>query len=224
MRTYGQYCPIARTSELFAERWTPIIVRNLFNGCRTFTEIRQGAPGIPTALLAQRLATLEHAGIVEREPAPAGRGWHYRLSEMGQDLHGVCDAMGRWGARWLEIEPHHVDAAYVLWATTKLVDVDRLPDRTVVVRFELRDHPADSYWMLLRRPAAELCTRGGGYAEDLVVRTDSATLIDIHLKRTSYRAALRADRLSVSGPRHLAAEFLTWIRPSPWAEVVPARR
>jgi DNA-binding HxlR family transcriptional regulator len=49
MRTYGQFCPVARTSELLAERWTPIIVRNLLNGCRTFTEIRQGAPGIPPA-------------------------------------------------------------------------------------------------------------------------------------------------------------------------------
>jgi DNA-binding HxlR family transcriptional regulator len=59
MREYGQYCPIARSSEVLAERWTPIIVRNLLNGCHTFSEIRQGAPGIPTALLSQRLETLE---------------------------------------------------------------------------------------------------------------------------------------------------------------------
>ncbi len=56
MKSYGQYCPIARTSELFAERWTPIIVRNLGAGCRTFTQLREGAPGIPKALLAERLA------------------------------------------------------------------------------------------------------------------------------------------------------------------------
>ena len=68
MRTYGQFCPIARASELIAERWTPIIVRNLLNGCRTFTEIRQGAPGISPALLAQRLETLERFGVVESEP------------------------------------------------------------------------------------------------------------------------------------------------------------
>ena len=58
VRTYGQFCPVARTSELLAERWTPIIIRNLLNGCQTFTEIRQGAPGIPTALLTKRLDTL----------------------------------------------------------------------------------------------------------------------------------------------------------------------
>lgn len=44
MKSCGQYCPIARASELFAERWTPIIVRNLAAGCRTFTQIREGAP------------------------------------------------------------------------------------------------------------------------------------------------------------------------------------
>src|SRR5712691_7687101 len=139
MRTYGQFCPVARASELLAERWTPIIVRNLINGCRTFTEIRQGAPGISTALLTERLNTLERHGIVERERGPSARGWTYQLTEQGQDLRAVCEAMGQWGARWLEIEPHHMDPAYVLWATTKLVDAGKLPDRTVVVRFELRD-------------------------------------------------------------------------------------
>src|SRR5215475_591905 len=104
MRAYGQFCPVARTAELFAERWTPIIVRNLLNGCRTFSEIRQGAPGIPTALLSQRLDTLQRAGIIEREPARSGRGASYHLTDMGRELKAVCDAMGQWGARWLEIE------------------------------------------------------------------------------------------------------------------------
>ena len=43
MRTYGQFCPIARGSEILAERWTPIILRNLLLGCRTFNEIAAGA-------------------------------------------------------------------------------------------------------------------------------------------------------------------------------------
>ena len=223
MRTYGQFCPVARTSELLAERWTPIIIRNLLNGCQTFTEIRQGAPGIPTALLSKRLVTLERHGIIERTRAPSGRGWSYRLTEQGQDLKAVCDAMGQWGARWLEIEPHHTDPAYVLWATTKLVDAAKLPDRTVIVRFELRDGPGDSYWLLLRKPTPELCTKGAGYVEDIIARTDAACLIDIHLKRTSYQEALHSGRLRLEGPRQLTEAFSTWIRPSPYADIVPAR-
>ena len=67
MRTHGQYCPLARASELLAERWTLIIVRNLLAGCRTFGELLDGAPGISRALLAQRLALLEHYEVVVRE-------------------------------------------------------------------------------------------------------------------------------------------------------------
>jgi DNA-binding HxlR family transcriptional regulator len=224
MRTYGQFCPVARTSELLAERWTPIIVRNLLNGCRTFTEIRQGAPGIPPALLTKRLSSLERHGILRRERLPGGRGWSYRLTEQGEDLRAVCDAMGQWGARWLEIEPHHKDPAYVLWATAKLVDPELLPDRMVVVRFELTDRPGDSYWLLLRKPTPELCTRGTGYVEDVIARTDAGCLIDIHLRRIGYAEARQAGRLSLEGPRQLTDAFLTWFRPSPYAVADRARR
>jgi DNA-binding HxlR family transcriptional regulator len=97
VREYGQYCPIARSSEVLAERWTPIIVRNLLNGCHTFSEIRQGALRIPTALLSQRLETLERAGVLIRQPAESGRGFRYQLTPMGQELRVVFDAMGQWG-------------------------------------------------------------------------------------------------------------------------------
>jgi DNA-binding HxlR family transcriptional regulator len=95
VREYNQYCPIARSSELLAERLTPIIIRNLLNGGHTYNEIRQGAPGIPTALLSQRLETLEHAGVLKRRRAESGRGYRYELTQMGQELKAVCDAMGQ---------------------------------------------------------------------------------------------------------------------------------
>jgi len=65
VRTYGQYCPIARGAEIFAERWTPLIIRNLHLGCETFGEILEGAPGLSRTLLTQRLEQLERLGIVE---------------------------------------------------------------------------------------------------------------------------------------------------------------
>jgi DNA-binding HxlR family transcriptional regulator len=222
VRDYGQFCPIARSSELLAERWTPIIVRNLLNGCRTFNEIRQGAPGISTALLAQRLEGLERRGVLVRTVNPSGRGATYELTEMGQALRAVLDAMGQWGAHWLEIEPRHMDPAYVLWATMKLIDIDKIPAQTTVVRFALRDRPTAGYWLILRRPQPELCTRSSGYAEDIVCRTDSTTLIDLHLKRLSYRAAIRQGRVDLIGPSRLTRQFSSWFRTSPFADFIPA--
>src|ERR671917_81387 len=66
MRTYGQFCPIARASEVLAERWTPIILRNLLLGCRTFNEIAAGAPLLSRALLTKRLRELQQAGTCRR--------------------------------------------------------------------------------------------------------------------------------------------------------------
>ena len=221
MRDYGQFCPIARSSELLAERWTPIIVRNLLNGCHTFNEIRQGAPGISTALLAQRLEALERHGVLLRTVKPSGRGVTYELTEMGLALRAVLNAMGQWGATWLEIEPRHVDPAYILWATMKLIDLDRIPAETTVIRFELTDRPADAYWLLLRRPQPELCTRSSGYTEDIACRTDSITLIDLHLKRLTYPAAIRTTRLQLLGPPHLTHQFQSWFHTSPFAPFIP---
>jgi DNA-binding HxlR family transcriptional regulator len=219
MREYGQFCPIARSSELLAERWTPIIIRNLLVGCRTYNEIRQGAPGIPSALLSQRLRSLEKRGLVVRHPE--GRGGWYELTPKGAALQAVCDAMGAWGAEWLEITPEHLEPSYVLWATVRLVDVDRLPDRPVVVRVDLRDQPGAHHWMVLRRPRAELCSTATGYVEDIVCETDAACLVDLHLKRTTYAGALRDGRLALSGPPSLVRAFRSWFRTSPFADLTP---
>jgi DNA-binding HxlR family transcriptional regulator len=221
VRDYGQFCPIARSSELLAERWTPIIVRNLLNGCRTFNEIRQGAPGISTALLAQRLEALVRHGVLVRTVNPSGRGATYELTEMGLALRAVLDAMGQWGAQWLEIEPRHTDPAYVLWATMKLIDVDKIPPHSTVVRFALRDRPAAGYWLILRRPQPELCTRPGGYTEDIVCRTDTRTLVDLHLKRLVYRTAILEGRVDLIGPPRLTNQFQSWFRTSPFADFLP---
>jgi hypothetical protein len=65
MITYHEYCPVARASEIFADRWTPLIVRELLAGSLQFNRIERGLPGISRSLLAARLRHLEDAGVVE---------------------------------------------------------------------------------------------------------------------------------------------------------------
>ena len=218
MRTYGQYCPIARTSELFAERWTPIIIRNLLTGCRTFGELLAGAPGISKALLDQRLGLLEAHGIVLKEGNASRRGYLYALTEKGRELKAITDAMGSWGARWLELQPHHLDAAYVLWATSKLVDLAKVPSKGLVVRIDLKDRPKERFWMLIKPSHAEICSTYPGGNEDLLVRTDSEILARWHLRHVTYEEAVRADRIRIEGARSSVKAFLGCVRPSPFAQ------
>src|SRR5438552_5026866 len=95
---YGQYCPIAKGAEIFAERWTPLIVRNLHVGAHTFTEIAAGCPRISSTLLTHRLKGLERAGVIERRANPQSSGWLYYLTPAGQELAGVTLQLGNWGA------------------------------------------------------------------------------------------------------------------------------
>jgi DNA-binding HxlR family transcriptional regulator len=222
MRSYGQYCPMARASELLAERWTLILVRNLLAGCRTFGDLRAGAPGIPKALLSARLESLTHAEIVVRRPRTSGRGWEYELTEKGRALRSVCEALGAWGAAWLEIEPHHVDPAYVVWATARLVDLEKVPQPGVTIRLDLSQGAGvRRFWMLLFAPRVEVCTTSLGRHEDLVVSTDPQTLADCNLRRTRLAAAMRTGRLQVSGPPALIRSLPSWIAASPYAHVEP---
>jgi DNA-binding HxlR family transcriptional regulator len=221
MRSYGQYCPVARTSELLAERWTPILVRNLLAGCRTFGELLEGAPGISKALLTQRLQLLERHGIVVKEPGSGRTPWLYALTEKGRALKAVTDAMGEWGAAWLELEPGELDPAYTLWATAKLVEPSLIPGGRLVVGVQLTDRPKDRWWLLLREPYSEVCSTYLGWDEDLHLVTDTETLSRWNLRQIELADARRAGRLQLDGPRAKVRSFLGALRPSPYARTSP---
>ena len=80
---FGQICPVAMASEVFANRWTPLILRELLSGSRRFNEIQRGLPLVSRALLARRLRALESAGVVQALPIPGERAREYRLTESG---------------------------------------------------------------------------------------------------------------------------------------------
>ena len=222
MRTYGQYCPIARTAEVISERWTPIIVRNLLAGCETFGQLLDGAPGISRALLAQRLDALERHGVITKEASADRRvRWTYALTERGHELKSVTDAMGHWGARWLELEPGHADPAYVLWATAKLVDLDRLDADGLTVRVELTDAPGPR-WLLLRKPHPEVCTTSQGRSEDLVVRTNAETLAHVHLRHVTMATAVGDGTVVIDGAPRARRTFLAALRASPYVQEAQA--
>src|SRR6185503_13985438 len=97
MQKYNQYCPVARAAEILADRWTPLIVRELVLGSHRFNEIERGLPGISRSLLVSRLRVLEEAGVVERLPSAHPHVTEYHLSDAGRDLKPVVEALGAWG-------------------------------------------------------------------------------------------------------------------------------
>ncbi|MFE2512172.1 winged helix-turn-helix transcriptional regulator [Streptomyces naganishii] len=106
MRSYGQYCSIARALDVVGDRWTLLIVRELLlqGPCR-FTDLKKGLPGIATNLLSSRLRELEEAGLITREDAPPPVATAlYTLSEDGLALEPVLKSLGLWGLRFMTDE------------------------------------------------------------------------------------------------------------------------
>lgn len=219
MKTYRQYCPIARASEILAQRWTPIIIRDLLNGPTTYSKLADGAPGLSRTLLTTRLRELQRLGLVDTTPDAEGKGSLYRLTESGDDLGDVLSAIGNWGERWLEVAPEHADPGLVLNSWSKIyLATDKLPRQRVVARFDFPDQPKKGtpLWLIFDGENTEVCRKPPGFEEDLIVTAQSVALAEWHLGRTEWEDAIAQDRIKVTGLPKLARALPTWNRRSRW--------
>jgi DNA-binding HxlR family transcriptional regulator len=91
MKTYRQYCTVARGLDLIGERWVLLIIREMLDGRRRYSDLLRGLPGIATNLLAERLRTMQRDGLVE-----CTDGGRYVLTAHGEGLRDVVDAISRW--------------------------------------------------------------------------------------------------------------------------------
>ena len=212
-------------SEVFANRWTPLILRELLSGSRRFNEIQRGLPLVSRSLLVRRLRALESAGVVQTVPLPGERGREYRLTEAGREFGSVIDRLGAWGQRWtLRVQQRNLNPGFLMWNVRRRIALDRLPAQRTVVRFDFGGVPAGRgpriFWLLLEHArSAELCVRDPGFEVDLYVRADLAAFSRIWLGDLTYAQALASGAVHLNGPRTLARVFPSWLMLSRFAEV-----
>ena len=99
---YDQYCPVAHALDVVGDRWALLVVRELMQGPKRYTDLADGLPGIGTNILASRLRDLETAGVIAKKtlPPPAASRV-YELTEYGLELKPVMRELALWGARSL---------------------------------------------------------------------------------------------------------------------------
>jgi DNA-binding HxlR family transcriptional regulator len=134
VKSYGQYCAIARGLDVVGERWSLLIVRELLGGPRRYGELADGLPGIASNLLAERLRHLVGAGVIEHR----GDG-RYELTAWGEGLREPLYALARWSAPVVMAKPVGDDSFRAAWLAHPVAvifeGVDaRRPDLIVEVR------------------------------------------------------------------------------------------
>ncbi|MFI5297191.1 MAG: winged helix-turn-helix transcriptional regulator [Polyangiales bacterium] len=220
MKSYGQFCSIARALDLLGNRWTLLLVRELLSGTTRFNDFQRGIPRISRTMLSARLRELADAGAITRETGAEGPT--YALTEAGRELFGVVRELGTWGQRWLprSLPREELDAEVLLWDVRRRIRVDALPTSPIVARItvsEMRGR-GGMHYLLLRRGEASLCTENPGFPEELAIRGSLRTLTawwrgDVSL------AEARASGLVVEGSRRWVREFPTWFERYLFADV-----
>lgn len=232
---YGQYCPVARAAEVLAERWTPLVVRELLCGSRRFSELQRGLPLMSKSVLMQRLRGLERNGVVVSNAQATGRGREYRLTPAGEDLAPIIEMFGRWGHRWVRkpVTRGELDAGLLLWDMGRNTKSASLPQRRTVVRIDLTGVPREprgraTYWILLDRGDSHVCFEPPAPEADLEVEAELSALTDFWLGHTTLAREIVKGRVKLEGPRELVRSFPGWfgiaghsVRRTRWTEKKP---
>jgi DNA-binding HxlR family transcriptional regulator len=227
MATYGQFCPVAKTSELLCERWMPLVLRELMCGSNRFSEVQRGIPLISPALLSKRLRQLVAAGVVER--TDDGRLVTYTLTQAGWELYPIVEAMGVWGQRWARSDygPDELDPSLLMWDMRRMLRPEGLSDQPVVIEFRILGGPPrrSRYWLVVDPDAIDLCMVDPGRDVHLCVTAGLRALTEVWMGDRTLGAAAAAGDIQVAGPADLARRFPGWLGSHPvLGGVAPATR
>jgi DNA-binding HxlR family transcriptional regulator len=232
---YGQFCPIAKATELPGDRWTLLIVRELLVGGRRFSVLQRGLGTISPALLTSRLKALTEHGLIVKRKIPGQKTYEYFPTPACEELGPVLKGLGDWGMRWAKA--HLVDEDYdvelLMLYLERTIATDKLPGDDTTLRFEFDDMRKDRiWWLVVQKDKVDVCIKDPGRDVDLYFTTSVRAMTDCWLGHRTYRDAIREGDLKIVGPADLTRTVNSWLRcvdyadassaPPPGEDVAPA--
>ena len=214
---YGQFCPIAKATEILGEKWTIMIVREILMGASRFNVMQRGLGDISPALLTNRLKSLEEQGMIVRRKITGQKGYEYFPTEACQALLPVLVAMGEWGLCWARhnVLDEDFDVDFLMLYLERSIDPSKLIGNESVIQFKFTDLVEQSdYWLLVRDENVDLCLKNPGKDVDVYFTCTVRTMHDVWMGDRTYRDAIKAGDLYVQGDPALTRNITSWLRPS----------
>jgi DNA-binding HxlR family transcriptional regulator len=221
---YGQFCPIAKATELLGERWMLLVLRELFLGSHRYSELQRGLSRISPSLLTKRLKELEQAGIIVRKAVRGRRGHEYYLTPAGKELQPLIENLAVWGMRWArgQLRDDELDVEFLMWDIQRRLQLDKLPDGETVFCFIFNDIDRyNNWWLIVRDGNIDLCTENQGLDVDLYIRSSLRTMVEVWEGDLPLQTALHDEQILVQGNKQLAKTMPTWFGINPFSDVRP---
>ncbi len=221
MTSYGQFCPLARASQLLCERWTLIVVRELIAGSTRFNQLKKGAPLMSPSLLSTRLKQLAQAGVIDIRGSKGN--YSYTLTSAGRELRPLIELLGAWGHRWApsSLNKSDLDAGLLMWDMRRTVDPALFPRKRIIVQFEYPDAPKGSrqWWLVSENGEVELCLTDPGYDIDILIKCSLKTMSAVWIRQQTFLDAVKKGDIKVSGDSRLTTKLQGWLRSSQLARL-----
>ena len=225
MKGYGQFCPIAKASEVLGERWTHLVMRELGAGSETFNDLRRGLPLISPTLLSKRLKSLEKSGIIER--LTSSGNVRYSPTRAGDELISIIWQLGTWGHRWVrsDLSGDDLDPSVLVWDIHRTMNAGFFRAERTVIEFEFTDYVSSlrRWWLVIKKGDVDVCLKDQGYDVDLKISSDLKTLTAVWIGDTSIMKAIREKSVIVSGSAFLKKNIAVWLGTNYYADVKPGK-
>jgi DNA-binding HxlR family transcriptional regulator len=222
---YGQFCPVAKATELVGDRWTLLIIRELLMGGTRFNEFQRGLSLISPTILTKRLNTLADNGLIVRKRIPGQRGYEYFLTEAGKELQPIVEQIGVWGMRWArgKMSDSDLDVELLMLYLQRSIVTEKLIGKETVIRFKFTDiEKFRDWWMVVNGDKVDICVQDPGKEVDVYFTTDLRTMVEVWMGDISYKAAVSDGRLKLVGPASLTRNVTGWMENNSLAGIPPA--
>lgn len=222
--SYGQFCPIAKSSEILGDPWSILIVRELLLGSTRFSQLQRGLPRISPTVLNTRLKQLEVGGVILKRRLKGQRGHEYRLTPAGRELSPIIEALAVWGMRWArdEMEEEDLDVTFLMFDVQRNIVTDELPDGENVLCFQYPDLDQFSkWWLICNGRDIDICYEDPGKEVDFYASSCSKDMIGVWMGDIPLSKALDDSLLKVMGEPLIVKRFRKWF---PLSSAAPVPR
>lgn len=214
---YGQFCPIAKATEILGEKWTILIVRELLMGGRRFSQLQRGLGDISPALLSARLKLLEKHRLIARRRISGQRAYEYFPTEACQALLPTLLSLGEWGMLWARhnVLDDDLDVEFLMFYLERSIDPSKLVGNESVIQFRFSDlQQQQDWWLLVRDQTVDLCLTNPGRDVNIFFCCTVKTMHDVWMGDRSYSEAIKSGDLIVQGEPALMRNISSWLKPS----------